>query len=777
MKKFILSTCAVVIMTLSACSEKDEGPLGNTDDKKDEQYKEVCDQVNTNIESIRSLVGLLKGDDIIESVTPIKEGDKEVGYIFGIAPNQSISIYTDNKTASPAIGVKPDDIGDYYWTLNGEWLLDDAGKKIFCNGASYSILPKLKVEDGNWMLSVDNGKTWKNIGQVSSSNQENNKIFKKINISENVFVIFTFYDDTNLIIPREPELNIMFSEENQILIKPNSTIEIDYTITGKTDGLKVDIVTSGNLKAEIENSESTKGTITINTGASVEEKDKVFIIATNGVVTATKTLSFVEEEFVSVTSGASYNIGHEGGTIEFSIETNADYSISIPEDAKSWISVVESRAIRQETISLSIITNTGAARTATIRLVDKTDKEFVSIEISQAEGSIDTPTDTPIDIPSDMTKAFPDERFRDFILDNFDTNKDGILSEKEALRITILNVEDESITSLDGIQYFQNLENLNCSWNELTSLDVSKNTALTYLDCSYNDNMSTLNVSGCTMLKYLNCTVCQLTTLDVSNFTDLRKIDCSNNKLTSLNLYGCLTLEELECYDNMFITLDVSKNTMLIKLDCAMNELNTLNISACTVLEVLDCLGNSLTSLDLSNNKALTSLDCSANKLISLNVSENTALIELICNINELTSLDTSKNTALTYLNCDDNQLTTLDLYKNVALTSLSCDENQLTILDVSKNTNLTSLSCGDNQLTTLDVSKNTNLTSLSCRDNYLTSLDVSKTSLNKGYQPLFCNMPTLTTLYLKNGWDIEGISRDRNERYINPNTEIKYIN
>lgn len=693
MKKFILSICAVVIMTLSACSEKDEGPLGSTDDKKDEQYKEVCEQVNTNIESIRSLVGLLKGDDIIESVTPIKEGDKEVGYILGIAPNQSISIYTDNKTASPAIGVKPDDIGDYYWTLNGEWLLDDAGKKIFCNGASYSILPKLKVEDGNWMLSVGNGKTWKNIGQVSSSNLENNKIFKKINISENVFVIFTFYDDTNLIIPREPELNIMFSEENQILIKPNSTIEIDYTITGKTDGLKVDIVTSGNLKAEIENSESTKGTITINTGASVEEKDKVFIIATNGVVTATKTLSFVEEEFVTVTSGASYNIGHEGGTIEFSIETNADYSISIPENAKSWISVVESRAIRQETISLSIITNTGAARTATICLVDKTDKEFVSIEISQAEGSIDTPTDTPIDIPSDMTKAFPDERFRDFILDNFDTNKDGILSEKEALRITILDVEDESITSLDGIQYFQNLENLNCSWNELTSLDVSKNTALTYLDCSYNDNMSTLNVSGCIALRSLDCSKSPLTTLDLSNLKALRDIDCSGCQLTMLDLSGCSALETIDCHDNEHLnTLDVSNNRSLLQLKCNMNEMISLNISGCIELEELNCDGNQLTTLDVSNNTKLAVLKCGSNDLTTLDVSKNKALIELSCYKNQLTSLDVSECTSLTDLSCSDNQLTMLDLSKNTKLIWLDCNMPSLKTLYVKSGITFSSI-------------------------------------------------------------------------------------
>ena len=385
MKKFILSICAVVIMTLSACSEKDEGPLGNTEDKNDEQYKEIVQQANDNVTSVGSLVNALNNDDIITSVTPIKEGDKEVGYTFSFANSKSTSVYFENKNSAPALGVKPDNAGDFYWTLNGEWLLDDAGKKILYDGTSSSILPKLKVENSNWMLSVDNGKTWKKISPVSSSSQGNNKIFKDINVSDAENITFTFADGTKLVVPREPELTISFSEEKQILVKPNSTVTIDYTITGKIEGLKVEVVTSGNVKAEIKNSESSKGSITITAGESIDENDKVILIAQNKSVSTLKTLTFEEEEFVKVTSEPAYEIAAEGGAIEFTIETNADYSILIPEEAKSWISVAESRAIRQETTSLTISKNEGEARKATIQIVDKKGKTFTSIEISQKE--------------------------------------------------------------------------------------------------------------------------------------------------------------------------------------------------------------------------------------------------------------------------------------------------------------------------------------------------------------------------------------------------------
>ena len=383
MKKFILPLCAAVLMTISSCSEKDEGPLGNSEDKNDEQYKEVVQQANNNVASVGSLINALNNDDIITSVTPIKEGDKDVGYTFSFANSKPTFVYFENQNSTPSLGVKPDETGDFYWTLNGEWLLDDAGKKILYDGTSSSILPKLKVENNNWMLSVDNGKTWKKISPVSSSSQGNNKIFKDINVSDAENVTFTFADGTKLVVPREPELIISFSEEKQILVKPNSTVTIDYTITGKIEGLKVEVVTSGNIKAEIDDSESTKGTITITAGESIEENDKVILIAKNKSVSTSKTLSFEEQEFVKVTSEPAYEVAAEGGTIKFNIETNADYSILIPEEAKSWISVVESRAIRQETIKLRVVANNDETRSAEICLINNKGEQLAKIQISQ----------------------------------------------------------------------------------------------------------------------------------------------------------------------------------------------------------------------------------------------------------------------------------------------------------------------------------------------------------------------------------------------------------
>ena len=196
----------------------------------------------------------------------------------------------------------------------------------------------------------------------------------------------------------------------------------------------------------------------------------------------------------------------------------------------------------------------------------------------------------------------------------------------------------------------------------------------------------------------LYCSGCNVTNLDL-NVPTLKDLRCEYNQLTTLDVSKNTELKELECDNNQLTSLDVSKNTALIKLACYNNRLTSLDVSKNTALTKMWCNGNQLTSLDVSKNTALTDLSCDDNSLTTLDVSKNTALIKLACCNNRLTSLDVSKNTALTDLSCFGNQLTSLDVSKNTALTDLSCDDNSLTTLDVSKNTALIHLGCSGNQL------------------------------------------------------------------------------
>ena len=148
-----------------------------------------------------------------------------------------------------------------------------------------------------------------------------------------------------------------------------------------------------------------------------------------------------------------------------------------------------------------------------------------------------------------------------------------------------------------------NLINLDCNSNQLTSLDVSSNTALTDLNC-YNNQLTTLNVSGSTALTDLNCTYNQLTSLDVSSNTALTNLNCYDNQLTSLDVSSNTALTYLNCYDNQLTSLDVSSNTALTNLDCNTNQLTQVSVDQ--ILISLDTNGQENGYVDLTgdNNAA-----------------------------------------------------------------------------------------------------------------------------------------------------------------------------
>lgn len=176
---------------------------------------------------------------------------------------------------------------------------------------------------------------------------------------------------------------------------------------------------------------------------------------------------------------------------------------------------------------------------------------------------------------------------------------------------------------------------------------------------------------------------------EIKYFTDLEYLNCSENQLTTLNLENNAALIYLDCYDNQLTTLNVSGCPALTELECGWNQLTTLDVSECPALKYIGLEWNQLTALDVSKNIALTDLGCSGSPLKSLDVSKNTALKSLYCIDNQLTSLDLSNNTALERLNCNDNQLITLDLSNNTALTELSCENNPLTKLILPRDNNI----------------------------------------------------------------------------------------
>ena len=220
-------------------------------------------------------------------------------------------------------------------------------------------------------------------------------------------------------------------------------------------------------------------------------------------------------------------------------------------------------------------------------LLEEEDTEADENTVMIAEEAVTATGDIRLD-----AAHFPDANFQKYLSENVDTNKDGSLSAAERDAVTELNVQNARIKSLNGIQYFTQLVTLRCYNNQLTKLDVSKNTQLKYLWC-YNN---------------------QLTELDVSKNIQLTAVVCWNNQLTKLDVSKNAKLTSLWCDSNQLTRLDVSKNTKLQSLHCDNNQLTKLDVSKNAQLEILYCGNNQLTNLDVSKNTKLQTFKCMDNE-------------------------------------------------------------------------------------------------------------------------------------------------------------------
>lgn len=222
-------------------------------------------------------------------------------------------------------------------------------------------------------------------------------------------------------------------------------------------------------------------------------------------------------------------------------------------------------------------------------------------------------------------KNFPDENFRDYVAEEWDKNHDKYFSPSEIASAKWISCDNKEISNLKGIEFFTNIWLLECYYNNLTTIDLSRNKNLSYINCHHN----------------------QLNELDVSGLPLLETFYCGHNALPSIDVSKNEKLEDFDCQDNHLDTLDVSQNKELVKLSCGTNNLTELDVRENKKLKELSCYESKLSNLDLRNQTELEVLKCWKNPLSVLDVSANTKLKTLFVSNTNLTSLDAKNHTAL----------------------------------------------------------------------------------------------------------------------------------
>ena len=287
MKKLSLLLLTLIVCFFTACHKDIWAELENLDQRVT-KLEELCKEMNTNITSLQTIVSVLQSNDFITGIVEIKKNGEVIGYTITFGKHDPITIYhgqdgkdgADGKDGqdgqngsanAPVIGVAQDTDGVYYWTLNGEWILDDNGNKLPVSGkdgqngtngsngqngadgkdgqdgedgkdgadgqdGKNGITPQLKIEDGYWYISYDNGATWTQLGKATGEDgkdgadgengkdgkdgQDGDSMFQSVTQDEN-FVYFTLADGTMIKIAK--------SNGSGEDINPNDIIQfVDY---------------------------------------------------------------------------------------------------------------------------------------------------------------------------------------------------------------------------------------------------------------------------------------------------------------------------------------------------------------------------------------------------------------------------------------------------------------------------------------------------------------------------------------------------------------------
>ena len=407
MKAKLFALLAIVCVAVSSCYD-DSALIDRIEDHEQriQSLETLCSQMNTNITSLQTLLEAMQNQDYITSVTPVTEGDKTIGYVINFANAAPVTIYhgEDGKDGAdgadgqngaagqdghtPVIGVKKALDQIYYWTIDGEWLLDDKGNKVKAvgedgkdgkdgkdgedgysgsSGSSSSsgngrdgITPKLKIEADYWWVSYDYGNTWQQLGKAvsegsSSGNVYSDSIFQSVTIENDAVKLVLLDGGETFYIPRHQKINIVLNiDGDQATVTPGETLYISYTLENATDETLVTAGSDGNYKVRIKATDSASGVIEVDCPKPYVDGFVNVTVSDGNGYSYVKCISFCERQ-MSLYNGYEYNVTAQGGQVNIPFDINFDYTVST---SQAWINVVETKAqMREGRITLSVDRN------------------------------------------------------------------------------------------------------------------------------------------------------------------------------------------------------------------------------------------------------------------------------------------------------------------------------------------------------------------------------------------------------------------------------------
>ena len=402
MKKF-LTFAAATMLGMMATGCYDDSELTTRVDvleTKVSNLEALCKTMNSNVTELKTVMDKYKDAVSVMSVTKT-----ETGYEIVFSDGTTTTITNGEKGErgdkgetgkkgdtgekgetgdkgdkgdpgqTPVIGVVNED-GILYWTVNGEYLLDDKGNKV---SVAAPVTPQFKyvAEEETWYISLD-GNEWKAL----SGKMDHCYLFKNVTETEES-VTFELQDGSTIVIPKTKAFAFTLAESKAVVASGN-TVEIPYTLTGADESTVVDCIATGNITASV----NTEKKVIVITAPASAETGKVVVFATRADKSIVRVINFVGCEFT--VSSDAITAKPAGETISFKVTTDLEkdgYKVVLPADC-DWISNVVTKAAHVDEYSMDVAANAGtASRSAQVSLQTKTGVEIAKITVAQEAGA------------------------------------------------------------------------------------------------------------------------------------------------------------------------------------------------------------------------------------------------------------------------------------------------------------------------------------------------------------------------------------------------------
>lgn len=317
----------------------------------DDEYddKEVWNSIHSlesRMDAMETVMNALKNNLYIKSV------DKnDNGYVI---------TFTDGSQAAIANGTDGKD------GINGK---DGKDGKDGING-----------NDGKDGINGKDGKDGKD-GIDGKDGKDGDTLIDRIEVGEND-VMFYLTDGRSFSISLYSALTLKFDiQEKTIVLKPNSTFELNYTIESIIPEVEIEVLCSGDFKAKIVKESDTKGTVVVNSGNTVDEYSKVVVLASNGEKIVMKSFHF-EDQALEEFDNTQKEIAAEGGELTLEFLTNVPCKAEIDADGQEWITAV-TRALEHQTLTFNVAPNSGFTRSAKITILTESGTQKLVYNITQ----------------------------------------------------------------------------------------------------------------------------------------------------------------------------------------------------------------------------------------------------------------------------------------------------------------------------------------------------------------------------------------------------------